>query len=54
MATICIVALVAGVNTIISFAFPLVIGLLAGVYSSNCIAPALWVMWQGKIDSKKK
>ncbi len=54
MATICIVSLVAGVNTIISFAFPLVIGLLAGVYSSNCIAPALWVMWQGKIDSKKK
>ncbi len=54
MATVCIVSLIAGVDSIISFAFPLVIGLLAGVYSSNCIAPALWVMWQGKLDSKKK
>ncbi len=53
MSTICIVSLIAGVDSIISFAFPLVIGLLAGVYSSNCIAPALWVMWQGKLDSKK-
>lgn len=54
MATICIVAVIAGVDSIISFAVPLVIGLLAGVYSSNCIAPALWVLWQGKLDAKKK
>ncbi len=53
MASICIVALIAGVDSIISFAVPLVVGLLAGVYSSNCIAPALWVIWQGKIDAKK-
>ncbi len=54
MVTICIVALVAGVDSILSFAFPLVIGLLAGVYSSNCIAPTLWVTWQGAIDRRKK
>ena len=53
MAAICIVALVAGVSSIISFAFPLVVGLLAGVYSSNCIAPNLWVLLQSKIDAKK-
>ncbi len=53
MAAICIVALVAGVDSIISFAFPLVVGLLAGVYSSNCIAPNLWVLLQSKIDAKK-
>ncbi len=53
MASICIVALVSGVESIISFAFPMVIGLLAGVYSSNCIAPTLWVLWQGAIDRKK-
>lgn len=53
MASVCIVGLIAGVDSIISFAFPLVIGLLAGVYSSNCIAPSLWVIWQGKIDAKK-
>lgn len=53
MASICVVALVAGVDSILSFAFPLVIGLLAGVYSSNCIAPTLWTVWQGAVDRKK-
>lgn len=53
MASICVVALIAGVDSILSFAFPLVIGLLAGVYSSNCIAPTLWTMWQGAVDRKK-
>lgn len=53
MASICIVALIAGVQSILSFAFPLVIGLLAGVYSSNCIAPTLWTIWQGAVDRKK-
>ena len=53
MASICIVALIAGVDSILSFAFPLVIGLLAGVYSSNCIAPTLWTIWQGAVDRKK-
>ena len=52
MATICIVSLIAGVESILSFAFPLVIGLLAGVYSSNCIAPTLWTVWQGAIDKR--
>ena len=54
MATICIVSLIAGVESILSFAFPLVIGLLAGVYSSNCIAPTLWTVWQGAIDRRKE
>ncbi len=53
MAAICIISLIAGVDSIISFAFPLVVGLLAGVYSSNCIAPNLWVLLQSKIDAKK-
>lgn len=51
MATVCVVCLICGVTSIISFAFPLIIGMLAGVYSSNCIAPTLWVMWQNR---KKK
>ena len=52
MATVCVVCLIAGVSSIISFAFPLIIGMIAGVYSSNCIAPTLWVMW-GKHKAKK-
>lgn len=51
MAIVCIVCVVADVSSIMSFAFPLIIGMLAGVYSSNCIAPTLWVCWQ---EHKKK
>lgn len=46
MATVCIVCLIYGVSSIMSFSFPLIIGMLSGVYSSNCIAPTLWVMWR--------
>lgn len=53
MLTVCVVGLVSGVESILSFAFPLVIGLIAGVYSSNCIAPTLWTLWQGTVDRKK-
>ena len=53
MLTVCVVGLVSGVESILSFAFPLVIGLIAGVYSSNCIAPTLWTLWQGAVDRKK-
>lgn len=43
---ICVVSLVCGVESIISFAFPLLVGLLAGMYSSVCISGPLWVIWQ--------
>ncbi len=46
MTTVCIVCLICGVTSIISFAFPLIIGMISGVYSSNCIAPTLWVVWR--------
>ncbi len=54
MATVCIVCVICGVSSIISFAFPLIIGMLAGVYSSNCIAPTLWVMWKDHSAKKAK
>lgn len=45
-AAICIVAWLCGVNSIISFAFPLLIGLVAGFYSSVFLSGPMWVMWQ--------
>lgn len=54
MAVVCIVCLIAGVSSILSFAFPLIIGMLTGVYSSNCIAPTLWVLWQNRKSAKAK
>lgn len=35
-----------GVNDIRIFAFPIIIGLLAGTFSSICIAPSFWALFQ--------
>ncbi len=51
----CIVALVCGVESIVSFVFPLFVGLLAGAYSSIFISGPLWAMWKTRpqADTKK-
>lgn len=41
-----IVAIIFSVDTIQSFAFPLIIGLTSGLYSSLCLAGPMWVWWQ--------
>ena len=46
MAVVLVVALMYNVESIVSFALPMIIGMIAGVYSSICIAGPLWVMWQ--------
>ena len=43
MLSVTIVAMVFGVDSIISFSFPVMIGMLSGTYSSICIAGPLWV-----------
>ena len=43
MLVVTIVAMVYGVNSIISFSFPMMIGLISGTYSTICIAGPLWV-----------
>lgn len=53
MVVITIVAFVTGLNSIISFSFPLMIGLISGTYSSLFIAGPLWVMWQQRKQNKK-
>lgn len=41
----CVVALVCGVESIISFVFPMLVGLIAGAYSSVFISGPLWAAW---------
>lgn len=48
--TILMVAII-GVPDIRIFAFPIIIGLLSGTFSSICIAPSVWSMWK---DRKRK
>ena len=54
MITISIVAYAFHVESILSFSVPMAFGLLAGTFSSQCIAPTLWVWWneRGKESSK--
>jgi len=46
LVVVAVVTLLFNVTSIISFVFPMIIGLISGTYSSICLVPALWVMWQ--------
>ena len=51
---IMIVALyILGVNSIKIFAFPIIIGIIAGTYSSMIIAPGIWLLMAKKFGVKK-
>ncbi len=47
------VSLMYNIDSIVSFALPMMIGLISGSYSSLCIAAPLWVIWK-KHQMKKK
>lgn len=46
IACVYVAALIFNLDSVISFAFPMMIGIISGCYSSICIAGPLWVMWQ--------
>lgn len=52
--TVCVVAMVYQLNSILSFAFPMVVGMIAGLFSSLCLAPELWVTWKGRRSLQEK
>lgn len=54
MLVVTIIAAIYGVNSIFSFSFPMMIGMICGVYSSVCFACPLWYIISTKMDSKKK
>lgn len=41
-----IFAQIYGITSIVSFAFPMMFGIISGCYSTICIAGPLWVMWK--------
>ena len=53
MVVVSVVALVYNVDSIMSFSFPLIIGLLSGSYSTICLAGPLWVKWQERKAAKQ-
>lgn len=48
MIAVSVVAGIMGVNSILSFSIPMVIGIIAGTFNSMCFVPTLWVFWQKK------
>ncbi len=53
MVVVAVMGFIYGLNSIVTFAFPLIVGLVVGLYSSVCLAGPLWVFWQERTDKKK-
>ena len=52
MIIISVIAYLFHVESILSFSVPMTFGLIAGTYSSQCIAPTLWVWWNERRGAK--
>lgn len=52
IASVLVVSLIFNVSSVVTFAFPMLIGIVAGCYSTICIAGPLWVMWQHRTEKK--
>lgn len=46
LGVMCIVARLYGLDSILSFAFPLMMGMISGVYTSLCVSTSAWVLWE--------
>ena len=46
--TLCVVSVVCGLDSIVSFAFPISVGVLAGCYSSVLLSSPMWALWREK------
>ena len=42
-----------GLDSIFTFAFPLMMGMLSGVYTSLCVSTSAWVLWSERKSGKK-
>lgn len=54
MVVVSIVSLLYNLDSMLSFSFPLIIGMVSGLYSSVCISGPLWVLWQEAKGREKK
>ena len=46
LGVVCVVSIVFKLESIFTFALPLLFGMISGVYSTVCIASQLWLDWQ--------
>ena len=54
LGVVCVVSVIYRLDSIYTFAFPPLFGMVSGVYSTICIATPLWVDWKSKKKAAKK
>ena len=53
LGVMCIVAKLYGLDSIFTFAFPLMMGMISGVYTSLCISTSAWMLWSERKPKSK-
>ena len=51
---LCIVAKLYGLDSIFTFAFPLMMGMISGVYTSLCVSTSAWMLWSERSPKSGK
>ncbi len=54
LGSVCVVSMIYGLDSIFTFALPLIVGMVSGVYSTLFIAGPLWVTWKTRTKTDKK
>ncbi len=54
LAVMCIVAKLYGLDSIFTFAFPLMMGMISGVYTSLCVSASAWVLWSERKQKNER
>ena len=54
LGVVCVVSIIYRLDSIYTFAFPLLFGMISGVYSTICIATPLWVDWKQRKKAATK
>ena len=54
LGVLCIVAKFYGLDSIFTFAFPLMMGMISGVYTSLCVSTSAWMLWSERSPKSGK
>ncbi len=53
LCVLCVVSKLYGLDSLFTFVFPLMIGMLSGVYTSLCVSTSVWTQWNENKPVKK-
>ena len=52
LGVMCVISKLYGLDSIFTFAFPLMMGMVSGVYTSLCVSTSAWVLWSERKGKK--